>query len=161
MTPEAPAAHRIRIDTTDSDFVSLLVESNGAFETYYDALIFCASLAAYQKLAPVPVDRAAAKPSPIRLEIFETNGLDHVINLLAAHATKSVNVLAGTSEAMSKRIEIFEGLARAGLQSLRKSVETKANPLEAVELAIHNAIASPEGNEDEGLDDILNAPDLA
>ena len=161
MTLEAPTAHRIRVDTTDSEFVSLLVEPNGAFENYYDALTFCASLAAYKKLAPIPVDRAASKPNPIRLEIFESNGLDHVINLLAADATKSVDVLAGTSEAMSQRIEIFEGLARAGLQSLRKSVETTTNPLEAVELAIQNAIASPDGNESEGLDDILNAPDLA
>ena len=110
MAPETPTNHRIRVDAADADFVSALVEPSGAFEYFYDALIFCASLAVYKKLSPVPVDRAASSPSPIRLDIFETNGLDHVINLLAAHATKSVDVLAGTSEAMSKRIEIFEGV---------------------------------------------------
>ena len=156
MATESNNNQRVRVDADDAEFVQRITDSEiGAFFHYYDLLTFCASLAAFEDLPPVPVSKAAQSPSPIRLEVFEDHELDHVINLLAAFTTKSTDILSKSSDATEERIAIFEGLARAGIQSLRNQLDTAPSWLEGVELVIHKAIAKDAPKNENDLDDLL------
>jgi len=95
--------------------------STGLFQTYYEVLVFAAALGA-KRGRFIPIGEFSKEIDPIRQEQFVSKGYDHVINLLAVTHSGNPKVLSNIQEAEEKRIEIFEGYANGGLESLQNIV---------------------------------------
>lgn len=113
---------RIQVAADKSDFLQQLKtdgDMEGPFQEYYDALVFAAALGAAKGQSKPLGKIAKDRPAPIRMEIFERNSLDTVINILAVYQSKDPNVLANTDEMEDRRATIFEEFANAGMEILQ------------------------------------------
>lgn len=113
---------RIQVAADKSDFLQKLKTDGGMegpFQEYYDALVFAAALGAAKGQSKPLGKIAKERPSPIRMEIFERNSLDTVINILAVFQSKDPNILANSDEMEDRRATIFEEYANAGMEILQ------------------------------------------
>ena len=90
------------------------------FENYAQIMAFAAVVGA--KLRPHEFhDNYKSYGDPIKLKVFENDGLDGIIHILAVQKEKNLNIL--TDEENGKRkISIFEGYAYAGFKELKSVI---------------------------------------
>jgi len=146
------ADRRIQIARDKADFVkSLLIGENdkGLFNLQVDVLSFAAVLGANK-------DRKSSlgetTKDPIRQEVFNRQGYDTVINLLAVFNTNDPNILANSDEMENKRVTIFEEYANGGLEILSEEVKGSIDYLNDVLLMITEQRRKFDGEEEEGFE---------
>jgi dnd system-associated protein 4 len=130
------ADHRIRFAKDKAELIKQLTvagEHNGPFRLIVDVLVFAATLGLYHNRREALND---ASGEPIRQEVFDRQGYDTVMNLIAVHAEKSPNILANTEEMTAKRAIIFEEFANGGLEILREELRGAVDYLETTLLLI-------------------------
>lgn len=106
--------------------------SEGIFQTRAHLLTFAAAYG-FSKNRRLPFTESL---DGIRSEVFDRNGYDTVINLLALATTTDPRCLAATDEAEEERIAIFEEFANGGLEELRTELQGVDDPLEHLLLVI-------------------------
>lgn len=125
---------RVRFSKDQQDLIKRLLasdEGTGPFKLQVDVLAFAAALAAQRDAweeLPEPTGE------PIRQEVFDRQGYDTLINLCAVHKAKTPEVLADTDEMISRRANIFEGYAYAGLRILEQELKGQVDIAQAVML---------------------------
>lgn len=130
------AERRIRFSREKQDLVRRLLSSDdgtGPFKTQADVLAFAASLGAFRRRRE-PLPDALAEP--IRQEVFERQGYDTLICLLAVEATKEANILEETDDMISTRAAIFEEYANGGLSIIGEETRGDVDLSQAVLLMI-------------------------
>lgn len=144
---------RISYAKDKGDVIKRLVageETTGPFKLIADVLVFAASLGlARNKRAPL----GDALGEPIRQEIFDRQGYDTFINLLAVYAENDPKVLSDADEAVERRAQIFEEYANGGLQQIQEELKGAVDCRESIMLMI-SAQRKPEAKD-------LGAFDLA
>jgi dnd system-associated protein 4 len=129
---------RIRIDKNKSELVKRLVsdeKDTAPFRMYVDLIAFAAALGA-SKRNLVPLGEIANDPAPIRQSVFERQGYDTIINLLAMYNNKDPLILADSEEKDNERTRIFEEYANGGLQILEEELRGAVDYLETILLII-------------------------
>jgi len=146
---------RIRIDKDKVDILRKLVKSEesptGPFSLNADVIAFAAALGA-NKSRRLPLEHPASDPAPIRQDIFERQGYDTVINLLAVCEEENPLVLANEDEMDNKRGKIFEEYANGGLQILKEELTGAVDYLETILLLISTQREEPAYGEEESFD---------
>lgn len=94
-------------------------KSEKAFDSLKAVMMFAAGLAVMKELRPRPFERSAEK---IALSVFSGPMDRPFIAALALAHTRDVTVLH--PERMSEQVEIFEQMASAGLEWIRKELES-------------------------------------
>ena len=146
------ADRRIHIANDKTDFIkSLLIGENdkGLFNYQYDVLSFAAVLGA-NKNRKLPLGETSK--DPIRQEVFNRQGYDTIINLLAVFNSNDPNILADSDEMEDKRATIFEEYANGGLEILREEVKGSLDYLDDILLMITEQRRKFEGKEEEGFE---------
>ena len=137
------AERRISYAKDKADLIKRLVadeDGTGPFRLIADVLVFAAALG-LKRGKSVPLGEAQAEP--IRQEVFDRQGYDTMMNLLALHVTKDMEVL-GTSDAMTqKRAQIFEEYANGVLEILGAELRGALNVLETTVLLVNAERAAP------------------
>ncbi|WP_207002076.1 DNA phosphorothioation-associated protein 4 [Trinickia mobilis] len=130
------AERRIRYAKEKQELMRRLLSSEdgtGPFRTQADVLAFAASLGAHRKRRePLP----EALGEPIRQEVFDRQGYDTLICLVAVEAEKSPAVLEDSEEMIARRSEIFEEYANGGLAIIANETRGDVNLSQAVLLMI-------------------------
>jgi dnd system-associated protein 4 len=91
--------------------------STGPFQTYYEILIFAASLGIKKnRFLPFRDSESSKEIDPIRQEQFSSKGYDQVINLISVMHTGEPGILGDNDESEASRVSIFEGYANGGLE---------------------------------------------
>jgi len=146
------ADRRIHIAKDKMDFVkSLLIGENdkGLFSYQYDVLSFAAVLGANRdRKSPL----GETTKDPIRQEVFNRQGYDTIINLLAVFNSNDPNILANSDEMEDKRATIFEEYANGGLEILSEEVKGSLDYLDDVLLMIAEQRRKFGDKEEEGFD---------
>lgn len=127
---------RIRVPKDKKPLIDKLVrgdDSRPPFRTQADLLNFAAALAFSRGGNPRPFSESL---EPIRQEVFDRQGYDTSINLLALAMTDDIKILATTDEAEEIRTQCFEELANAGLEILQTELEGVVDPLEHLLLLV-------------------------
>lgn len=116
----------------------------GPFKLIADILVFAAALG-LKRNKRVPLGDSQAEP--IRQEVFDRQGYDTMMNLLALHGTKDgasgAEILADSDAMIDERASIFEEYANGGLEILQDELRGALNPLETTILLINAERASP------------------
>lgn len=131
------ADRRIRIPKDKSDIIKRLVRgesSDGPFRTKADLMTFAASLG-FSKNNKIPF--SDTQDDPIRQDVFNRQGYDTIINLVALADSKNPQVLMKTDEAENEKITIFEEYANGGLSILRNEIQGTPNPISQILLLIN------------------------
>lgn len=108
-------------------------DSTGPFSRIADVLVFAAA---------VGIRRGRRKPlmeplaEPIRQSVFDGQGYDTMMNLIALHADPRPSVLADSDEAVNARAKAFEEYANGGLEVLEDEIRGARDVLETVVLMI-------------------------
>lgn len=129
---------RVRIPKDKEDIITKLFKgenSKGIYNLKADIITFAASIG-YKNNKRLPFTEALE--NPIRQDVFERQGYDTVINLIAIGETKDPKVLMNTDEAYKNRITIFEEFANGGLEILREELKGTVDILERILLMIKN-----------------------
>jgi len=150
------AERRISYAKDKTDIIKRLVnaeDGSGPFRLIADVLVFAAALG-LKRDRSVPL--GDAKEEPIRQEVFDRQGYDTMMNLLALSITGKPEVLADSDEMIETRASIFEQYANGGLAILQDELRGATNPLETMVLLI-NAERSgrPQGLEGFDLSDLV------
>lgn len=127
---------RIRVPKDKKALIDKLVRGDDSlppFRTQADLLNFTAALAYSRGGNTQPFNESM---EPIRQEVFDRQGYDTSINLIALAMTQDIKVLVATDEAEEMRIQYFEELANAGLEILQNELEGVVDPLEHLLLLI-------------------------
>src|SRR5262245_21809888 len=114
---------RVRFAKDKVEIIKELVASEqttGPFRLQADVLAFAAALGATRRF---PIELGEATTEPIRQEVFDRQGYDTLINLLAVHHADDPLVLADSDEMEDRRITIFEEYANGGLQILQEELK--------------------------------------
>jgi len=147
------ADRRIHIASDKADFIKeLLIDDSdkGLFKLKADVLSFAAVLGANKgRKSPL---RETTKEEPIRQEVFNRQGYDTVINLLAVFNTNDPKVLADSDEMEDKRATIFEEYANGGLEFLSDELRGSQNYLDNILLMITEHRRKLEGDEEDSLE---------
>jgi dnd system-associated protein 4 len=134
--------------------------STGLFQTYYEILVFAATLGAKRgKFIPIKEGDFSKEIDPIRQEQFASKGYDQAINLLAVIHNRDPKVLGNAQDAEEKRIEVFEGYANGGLELLQDALIGSNDHTKQIMLMLvteHKKILMQEDISDD-LDSIFNA----
>lgn len=134
-------AGRVRRPKQHAELLDRLTsESGNPFKSYYETLTFCAGLG-YARNKQVAFDK---HDEPIRWAVFQDNidGVDALVDMLAASSTEEVEMLAPERE--DDRMRIFEEFACGGLEVLTAEAERNANkPLREVVLDLILAEEKP------------------
>lgn len=128
------ADRRVRVPKDKVDLVKRLLAVEGGigpFKLQADVIAFAAALGARRGVL-VPVDEGTKEP--IRQEVFERQGYDTLINLLAVYHEKNPTVLANTDAAEDRRLTIFEQYANGGLQVLQQELRGSVDYVESIML---------------------------
>ena len=124
---------------------------NSPFKTYAQIMVFSASIGV--KLCPQDFkDDYKPYDDPIRFDIFENEGFDGVINILAIYKIGNLNVLTSQSVEKDKKISIFEGYAYAGLKKLQSVLDRPGMTLDNLVEFIKEHIEEKEENQEEKID---------
>jgi len=113
---------RINIPLDKAKLVEELADRSQSvpiFRSKADVLAFAAALGASRGVR-APLSGTAR--DPIRHEVFEHQGYDSLINLLAVCTTEDPLVLADRDDMEEKRATIFEEHANGGLQILQEEL---------------------------------------
>ena len=114
---------RIRIPKDKDEFVKQLVSSDGGsgpFQFKVDVLAFAAMLGAARNHKRQFDD---ATKEPIRQEVFDRQGHDSIMNLLAVYDSETTNLLSDEDEKVELRASIFEAYANGGLEILKEKLK--------------------------------------
>ena len=114
------ADRRINIDKEQDAFIEKLRDTDegvGPFSLKVDVLAFAASFGA---MLDVYESLNETTKSPIRQDVFETNGYDNLFYILAVHKTDEASVLGASDEAKDIRATIFEEYAKGGLRHMEQ-----------------------------------------
>jgi dnd system-associated protein 4 len=120
-------------------------ESSGPFHLIADVLVFAAAFG-LSRNRRVPLAKPLAEP--IRQSVFDTQGYDTMMNLVALHADPRSDVLADADEAIESRAKTFEEFANGGLELLQEEARGALDVLEMMVLLINAERRSPEGGSD-------------
>ncbi len=145
---------RIRYPQDKTAVIKLLVgddKNKGPFNRNADVLVFAAALGQSRNKR---VKLGSEQAEPIRQEVFDRQGYDTMMNLLALHADGSLDVLADSDEMVELRAEVFEEYANGGLEIMKEELRGAADPLETIILLIA-------AERDESVDSDLEGFDLA
>ncbi len=143
---------RIGYSKDKSEIVQRLVsteDNTGPFKRIADVLAFAAALG-NKRDKRVPLSGSQAEP--IRQEIFDRQGYDTMMNLLALHAEGKPEVLADSNEMIERRASIFEEYANGGLEILREELRGAVDTLETIVLLINSERVQVDDGEFEGFD---------
>jgi dnd system-associated protein 4 len=108
-------------------------DSTGPFSLIADVLVFAAALG-LQRNRRVKLTEPLAEP--IRQSVFERQGYDTMMNLLALRADPRPEVLADTDAAINLRAEAFEQFANGGLEILAEEIRGARDVLETIVLLV-------------------------
>ena len=126
------AERRIAFAKDKQDLIKRLMSSedgNGPFRLQADVLAFAAALGAWRgRREPLPDSTA----EPIRQDVFDRQGYDTLINLLAVQAEMSASVLEESDEMVAKRTKIFEEFANGGLGILAEETRGQVDLSQAI-----------------------------
>ena len=115
-------------------------EGGGPFRLIADVLVFAAALG-LKRGRTAPLGESA---EPIRQEVFDRQGYDTMMNLLALHVAKGPEVLADSVDMIDRRALIFEEHANGGLEILQEELRGALNPIETTILLINAERKSPQ-----------------
>lgn len=130
------AERRIRFAKDKQDLVRRLLstdEGTGPFRTQADVLAFAASMGAQRNRREKLADALA---EPIRQEVFERQGYDTLICLLAVEATQDANILEESDEMIARRAAIFEEYANGGLSIIADETRGDVDLSQAILLMV-------------------------
>lgn len=126
---------RVKVPASKEDIIKQLVKSEstrGPFNLRADVLTFAAVLGLKEKKR-IPFTESL---EPIRQDVFNRNGYDTVINLIAVAETNDPKILLISEEEEDLRITIFEEYANGGLEYLLGELRGAVDPLEHLLLLI-------------------------
>jgi dnd system-associated protein 4 len=118
-------------------------ESTGPFNLIADVLVFAAALGLKRNRRTRLAEPLA---EPIRQSVFERQGYDTMMNLLALHADPRPDVLADTDYAVDSRAKAFEEFANGGLEILAEEIRGAGDVLETVVLMVSAERQMPSGS---------------
>lgn len=127
---------RLRYAKDKTDVLKRLVagdETTGPFKLIADVLVFAAAIGLARNRRTQLGDELA---EPIRQEIFDRQGYDTFMNLLAVHAEDSPAVLSDDDEMVERRAKIFEEYANGGLEQIQQELKGAVDCLESILLMI-------------------------
>lgn len=109
-------------------------DSSGPFALIADVLVFAAAVG-------IKRDRRSplAEPlaEPIRQGVFDRQGYDTMMHLIALYADPRATVLADSDEAVNARAQAFEEYANGGLEVLQEEIRGVQHVLETIVLMIN------------------------
>ena len=108
-------------------------ESTGPFARIADVLVFAAALGLKRNRRSRLAESLA---EPIRQSVFDRQGYDTMMNLIALHADSRPEVLADADEAIHARAVAFEEFANGGLEILQEELRGVPDVLETVILLV-------------------------
>jgi dnd system-associated protein 4 len=127
---------RIRYAKDKVDVIKRLVsgdDTTGPFKLIADVLVFAAAFGLSRGKKAELGDMVG---EPIRQEIFDRQGYDTFMNLLAVYAEKDPTVLSDADEMVERRARIFEEYANGGLEQIQEELKGAVDCLESVLLMI-------------------------
>jgi dnd system-associated protein 4 len=128
---------RIRLPKDKDEFIENLLSSEEGrrpFQYKVDVLAFAAILGATENHK---ISFSEATKEPIRQEVFDRQGYDTVMNLLAVYDMGTPAVLSDEDDNIEQRASIFEAYANGGLELLRERFKGAADYLNEVLLLIN------------------------
>ena len=137
---------RIRYAKDKADVIKRLVageDTTAPFRLIADVLVFAAALGLARNKRSV---LGEVLGEPIRQEIFDRQGYDTFMNLLAVHAESDPTVLSDADEKIERRALIFEEYANGGLEQIQEELKGAVDTLESILLMI-SAQRKPRGGE--------------
>ena len=143
---------RIGYPKDKTDVIRRLVsaeDNTGPFRRIADVLVFAAALGR-KRGKRLPLGDSQAEP--IRQEVFDRQGYDTMMNLLALHVSGKPEVLAETDEMVEERARVFEEYANGGLEIIQEELKGAVNTLETILLLIDGERSVPVGGGLEGFD---------
>ena len=108
-------------------------DTTGPFKLIADVLVFAAAFGLVRNKR-TPLGDVLAEP--IRQEVFDRQGYDTFINLLAVHAENKPAVLSDEDEMIERRAQIFEEYANGGLEQIQQELKGAVDCLESILLMI-------------------------
>ena len=108
-------------------------DSTGPFALIADVLVFAAAVG-LRRNKRIPLGESE---EPIRQSVFERQGYDTMMNLLALHAEPRPDVLADSDKAVNERAQAFEEFANGGLELLQEELRGAVDVLETLVLLVN------------------------
>lgn len=131
------AERRIKVPGDKVDFIeSLLYKSDkgrGPFESKAQVLAFAAAYG-IRHGKPLPITKGTGEP--IRYEVFEREGFDTMINIIAVCYTNNIKILNRNDEMEDRRASIFEEFANRGLELLQNDLKGELDYTHAILLLL-------------------------
>ena len=116
-------------------------DSTGPFALIADVLVFAAAVG-IKRNRRSPLAEPLAEP--IRQSVFDRQGYDTMMNLIALHADPKPSVLSDSDEAVDTRARAFEEYANGGLEVLQEEIRGARDVLETVVLMINAERSRPD-----------------
>jgi dnd system-associated protein 4 len=116
-------------------------DSTGPFALIADVLVFAAALGIRRNRRSSLAEPLA---EPIRQSVFDRQGYDTMMNLIALHADPRAAVLADSDDAVIARARAFEEYANGGLEVLQEEIRGARDVLEMVVLMINAERSVPD-----------------
>jgi dnd system-associated protein 4 len=108
-------------------------DTSGPFSLIANTLVFAAAIG-LRRHRRVRLSEPLAEP--IRQSVFDRQGYDTMMNLIALHADARPAVLADADEAIEARAQAFEEFANGGLELLQEEIRGAHDVLETIVLLI-------------------------
>ncbi len=127
---------RITYSKDKSEIIRRLLvgeESTGPFSLIADVLVFAAAIG-HRRNRRLQLSEPLAEP--IRQSVFERQGYDTMMNLVALHADPRPDVLADSDDAANARAQTFEEFANGGLELLHEELRGARDVLETIVLLV-------------------------
>jgi dnd system-associated protein 4 len=144
--------NRIRVPEDKADIIDRLLRSDsnpkGVFRLKAEVIVFAAAFG-YRHNKSMAFTSSS---EPIRIEVFERNGLDRIIPLLTIAETRDPHSLSDGDEATSRKVKLFEEYANGGLELLRNELHGIDDPLDRLLLLLQAERGKGEHTEDEEFD---------
>ncbi len=116
-------------------------DSTGPFALIADVLVFAAAVG-IKRNRRSPLAEPLAEP--IRQSVFDRQGYDTMMNLIALHPDPKPSVLSDSDEAVDARARAFEEYANGGLEVLQEEIRGARDVLETVVLMINAERSRPD-----------------
>ena len=129
-------------------------DSTGPFSLIADVLTFAAAVG-IRRNRRMPLGERTAEP--IRQSVFDRQGYDTMMNLIALYAEGRPSVLADSDDAVDARAQAFEEYANGGLEVLQEELRGARDVLETVVLIINAERTRPD--EDSGVFELAKLVD--
>ncbi len=108
-------------------------DGTGPFKLQADVIAFSAALGAARGRRESLPDSLA---EPIRQDVFDRQGYDTLINLLAVQAEQTAAILEDSDEMIAKRSLVFEEFANGGLSILAEETKGQVDFSQAILLMV-------------------------